>query len=113
MFNGGYGVAMLYISKWSFWSTKTAPAVTMSVLSSVVFVMGNCAASFCWILAAEFVSWAFAPRHVNTSPMARLVVRIARKAIMGSSSGNNYLGNWTRKGGRPGCYNVPRGHAPY
>src|ERR1035437_2837172 len=86
MFNGGYGVAMLYISKWSFWSTKTAPAVTISVLSSVVFVMGYCAASFCWILAVGFVSWAFATGHVNTSTMARLSVRIARKQIMGSSS---------------------------
>src|ERR1035441_2635653 len=81
MFNGGYGVAMLYISKWSFCSTRTAPAVTMSARLSVVFVMAYCATSFCWILAAEFVSWAFTGRQEKTTTMVK-VVTVARKEIM-------------------------------
>src|ERR1035441_1570173 len=43
--------------------------------------------------------------------MARLVVTIARKEIMGSSSVNNYLGNWTRKGAGQ-IVTACRGHAP-
>src|SRR5271156_1989066 len=36
------------MSRPSFWSTRTAPAVTMSLLSAVVFVGVYCASSFCW-----------------------------------------------------------------
>src|ERR1035437_8773145 len=111
MFNGGYGVAMLYIIKWSFCSTRTAPAVTMSARLSVVFVMAYCATSFCWILAAEFVSWAFTGRQEKTTTMGK-VVTVARKEIMAFPR-SQLSGKLDKERGRPGCDNVPRRHTPY
>src|ERR1039458_2878495 len=110
MFNGGY-VAVLSARRRSFCSTRTAPAVTMSARLSVVFVMAYCATSFCWILAAEFVSWAFTGSTRKTTTMGK-VVTLAGKEIMALPR-SQLSGKLDKERGRPGCDNVPRRHTPY
>jgi hypothetical protein len=52
-------------------------------------VRGYCAISFCWILAAELASWAFAPRQEAKTAATILDATIARKEFVTFSLDKN------------------------
>src|SRR5277367_4427682 len=66
------------MSRPSFWSTRTAPAVTMSLLSAVVFVGVYCASSFC----SRTAVWALTREEQTAIANARPEVTMIRHEIM-------------------------------
>ena len=65
VFCGGAPVVVAYINSLSFSRMRTEPAVTISVLSAVVFVIAYFASNFCWSPAAWSARQGRAPRAEN------------------------------------------------
>src|SRR5580704_2728781 len=78
VFEIGAAEVAVSMRRLSFWSTRTAPAVTMSLLSAVVFVVVYCASSFC----SRTAVWALTRGEATAIANARPEVTMIRHEIM-------------------------------
>src|SRR5579862_7577122 len=77
------------MSRPSFSRTRTAPAVTMSLLSAAALDTAKSDSSFCWMPAGVLAVWAMSAKEESRRAMARERGALKRSGIMASFSAAN------------------------